>query len=120
MDDAREQLQRRVVQVVLLEKYLERTEPITVREPCSRRVVGVRALSFGDLEHLLSRNVEESRVGVDEVLDQPRASDPVGLRAFASNPLHVAVPLMLRSRAGPASRCGSWSRFPTLQLTGMK
>src|SRR5881227_2267206 len=39
-------------------------------------VVGVRALALGDLEHLLSGDVEELGVLVDEVLDQPGAGDP--------------------------------------------
>src|SRR6266487_3093017 len=51
--------------------------------------------AFGDREHLLGRHVEELRPGVDEVLDQPGAGDPVGLRSFACNPLHGLSPLLL-------------------------
>src|SRR6266852_2433323 len=51
--DPRQQLQRRVVELVLLEQHLERTEPVTVRVLRARRVVGVRLFALGNLEHLL-------------------------------------------------------------------
>ncbi len=55
-------------------------------------VIGVRVLTLCDLEHLVGRHVEELGLRVDEVLDQPGAGDPVGLRSFSCYPLHVWTP----------------------------
>src|SRR5438270_4393413 len=51
----------------------------------------MRALALGHLKHRVGGHVQELRVWVDEVLDQPGAGDPVGLRAFARNPLHLVL-----------------------------
>src|SRR5438093_5637416 len=67
--DPRQKLQRRLVELVLLEQHLERAEPVTVRVLRARRVVGVRALALRRLEHLVGGHVEELGLGVDEVLD---------------------------------------------------
>src|SRR5205807_2597327 len=58
VDDPREQLQRRVVELVVLEQHLERAEPVTVCVFSVGGVVGVRALTLGDLVHLLGGHVE--------------------------------------------------------------
>src|SRR6266581_3360388 len=44
--DPRQQLQRRLVELVLLQQHLERAEPVTVGVVRARRVVGVRALAL--------------------------------------------------------------------------
>src|SRR6266566_3970672 len=87
--------QRQLVELVLLEQHLERAEPVAVRVLRVFRIVGVGALTLPNLEHLLGRHVEELRLGIDEVLDQPGAGDPVGLRSFSCNPLHGRSPLLL-------------------------
>src|SRR5207249_3404657 len=51
--------------------------------------VRVRVLALGDLEDFVGRDVEKLGLGVDEVLDQPRAGDSVRLRAFTGDPAHV-------------------------------
>ena len=51
-------------------------------------VVGVRALAVGHRQHVTCWDVEELGVGIDEVLDQPGAGDPVGLGVLACDPLH--------------------------------
>src|SRR5438034_9144042 len=73
--DPRQKLQRRLVELVFLEQYLERAEPVAVRVLRVFRVVGVGALTLRNLEHLLRRHVEELRLRVDEVLDQPGRSE---------------------------------------------
>src|SRR5438128_4816440 len=93
--DPRQKLQCRLVERVLLEQYLERAEPVAVRVFGFGGVVGVGTLALGNLEHLLGRHVEELRLGIDEVLDQPRAGDAVGLRSFACDPLHARSPFLL-------------------------
>src|SRR5215211_8744892 len=47
--DAGEQLDRRILDRVLLDQHLEGTEAVTVRVFRARRVVGVRALALGHL-----------------------------------------------------------------------
>src|SRR5438046_7185670 len=44
--DSRQKLQRRLVELVLLEQYLERAEPVTMRVLGIGGVVGVRALAL--------------------------------------------------------------------------
>src|SRR6266852_3819325 len=68
--DPREQLQRRVVELVVLEQHFERAEPGAVGVLGAGRVVGVRSLALGDLQLLRSGDVEELRMRVDEVLEQ--------------------------------------------------
>src|SRR6266540_4350887 len=106
--DPRQQLQRQVVELVLLDQHLERAEPVAVRVLSIGRVVRVCVLQLGDLEHLVGGHVEELRLGVDEVLDQPRAGDPVGLRPFACDPLHGRSPFV-QWRASPAAAAAATS-----------
>src|SRR5256884_9023135 len=68
--DPRQKLQRRLVELVLLEQHLERAEPVAVRVFGVGGVVGVGTLTLGDLENLVGGYVEELRLGIDEVLDQ--------------------------------------------------
>ena len=68
MDDAREQLHGRVVDLIVLDEHLERAESVAVGVLGPGRVVGVRTLAFSNLEHLIGRHVEELGVRVDEVL----------------------------------------------------
>src|SRR6266702_8852683 len=62
--DPRQKLQRRLVELVLLEQHLERAETVAVRVFSIGGVVGVRALALGNLEHLVGGDVEELRLGV--------------------------------------------------------
>jgi hypothetical protein len=89
--DPRQQLQRRVVDLILVDEHLEGAEPVAVRELSAGRVVGVRALALGHFKDLLGGDVEELRLRVDEVANQPGAGDPVGLRPLACDPLHVVL-----------------------------
>src|SRR5207237_10912929 len=50
--DSRQKLQRRLVELVLLEQHLERAEPVAVRVSVVRGVVGVGALPLGTLDPL--------------------------------------------------------------------
>src|SRR5438105_497046 len=65
------------------------------------------ALARGDREHLVCRNVEELGLWVDEVLDQPGAGDPVGLRSLACHPLHPATAPPCRRRPAAAATATS-------------
>src|SRR5438874_4452714 len=51
-------------------------------------VIGNGIESFGFVHHLVRRREHELRVLVDEMFDQPRASDPIDFDVFASDPLH--------------------------------
>jgi hypothetical protein len=95
--DPRQQLERRVVELVLLDEHLEGAETVAVCVLGVWGVVGVRALPLGHVEHLVGGDVEELGIFVDEVLDQPGAGDPVGLRAFTRDPLHCCL-LSMRAR----------------------
>ena len=52
-------------------------------------VIWNRVLPFGDGHHLGGGDKEKRGVSIDELFDQPGASDPVYLHAFARNPFHV-------------------------------
>ncbi len=47
------------------------------------RVVRDRFLALGDLQNLVGRDVEEFRLRVNEVLDQPATRDPIGLETVS-------------------------------------
>src|SRR5262249_21548399 len=86
--DTRQQPQGGVIELVLLNQHLEGTQPVAVCVLGVRGVVRVGALAFSYLEYLVGGHVEELRVLVDEVLDQPGTGDPVGLRSCTCHPLH--------------------------------
>ena len=51
-------------------------------------VIGVRALLFRDLQHLVARNEDELCLVIDEALDQPWTGDAVDVRVLSRDPLH--------------------------------
>src|SRR5215475_14222526 len=50
-------------------------------------VVGRSARSFGDIENVLGRDIDEFRLRIDEAPDQPGTGDAVDFRALARGPL---------------------------------
>src|SRR5204862_3315122 len=65
----------------------------------------VRALSLGIGEHLVAGHVDDLRLGVDELADQPRTGDPVGLRMLTGDPLHGVFLLQAGSRPSIWAPC---------------
>src|SRR5947209_5151723 len=66
VDGPPQQLQRRVVELVVLDQHLERAEAVAVGVGRARRVVAVAALAFGGGEYLVCRHVDELGLRVDE------------------------------------------------------
>src|SRR5882762_6798615 len=98
-DDDGELLERRVRQAVVLQKSVKAAALALVGEVHVGDVVrrGVALLRSG--EHLLRRNVEEFRAGIDETRDEPRAGDSVDFRTLARHPARVRE-IPLRSDEG--------------------
>src|SRR5437773_1145597 len=82
LSDAGEQPYGRVVDPVVLEKSLERAEAVAVGVSRAGSVVGVATFALGDFENLIGTDVDELRILVDELRDQPGARDSIGLRAL--------------------------------------
>src|SRR5271165_2863652 len=62
---------------------------------------GVEALGF--VHHLVRRYEDKFRILVDEVLDQPRAGDPIDFDAFTGNPFHCFLhPSLVAARSSAA------------------
>jgi hypothetical protein len=89
--DPRQQVERRIIEVVVLNENLERAEAVAVRIRRAGSVIRVCAFALGGSEHLVGWDVDELGLGVDEVLDQPRTRDPVGLRTLAGDPFHHSL-----------------------------
>jgi hypothetical protein len=89
--DQRQRIERRIGQLVLLEKRVERAPLAVVAELDVRHVVRDRALALGDGHHLTRRHEEERRLTVDEAADEPRTRDTVDACFFASHPFHGSL-----------------------------
>src|SRR5881396_2937507 len=59
----------------------------------ARRIVGNGVLAFHDLVHLVRRDVEELRVRVNEMRDQPWTCDPIPFRLLPRHPFHTSPPI---------------------------
>ena len=71
------------------------------------RVERSRALAFGHPKYVVTRDVEDLGLGVDEPPDQPRAGDPVRLRSFPGHPTHrrPSAVAFTRTLPSPGRRC---------------
>jgi len=98
-DDDGELLERRVSSGVVLQKSVKAAALALVGEVHVGDVVrrGVALLRSG--EHLLRRNVEEFRAGIDETRDEPRAGDSVDFRTLACHPARVRAGRLAVERA---------------------
>src|SRR3954469_12634390 len=89
--DPRQSRESRILDAVLIEQHLERAEPVTMCVLRARSIVGMCVLPRCDGEHLVGSDVEELSLWIDEVLDQPRTGDPIGLRSLPGYPLHACT-----------------------------
>ena len=102
VDDLGEKNHRGVsVKLVFLYNRIERAFLAMVPELDVLHVVWNRVLPLGDGHHLGGGDKEKRGVRIDELFDQPRASDPVYLHSLARNPFHV------RSSNWPRHTCSS-------------
>ncbi len=82
--------ERRVLpEIELVDQHLEAAFRTSMRVLGSGGVEGTGILIRSRPEYLFGRYVHDLGLGVDELADQPRACDPVGLRAFPRDPLHA-------------------------------
>src|SRR5262245_13513984 len=91
--DLPEEKERRVTtEPVLLQYGFERALLAVVAQLDSFYIVGSGAQPRRFAHNLLGGREEELRLRIDELLDQPRARDPVDFHALSGNPLHVVSP----------------------------
>src|SRR5437763_185673 len=100
--DHRELVQRRVVQLEMLDKGVERAEIAVMRERLGTRdVVRRRADLLGDREHAVGRDVNKFGVWLDKASDQPGTGDAVDLRTLARDPFgHRDAPCLMSGVSG--------------------
>src|ERR1700745_3543368 len=67
-------------------------------------VVGNGVESLGFVHHLVWRHKDKLRILVDEVLDQPRAGDPIDFDALTRNPFHWFLHPPLAAARSSAAR----------------
>src|SRR5450759_2980823 len=89
--DSGELLQGGIGEAIALEKRIEAAELSLVGQLGARNVIGNGTSRPCDGEHLVGRYEVKLGRRVDESGDQPRASDPVNLRAFPGDPLHGRI-----------------------------
>jgi hypothetical protein len=103
VDDLAEQNERAIVrQLVSLQNRFERAFLAVMAEFDVLDVIGNGVEPLGFVHHLVRRHEDEFRIFVDEVLDQPRAGDPIDFDAFPRNPFHCFLhpsPTAARSSA---------------------
>src|SRR3954469_23433863 len=80
-------VERRILDAVDAQDGVERAALAFVREFDPVDVVGRSARLFGDVEHILGRDVNELRLRIDETPDQPWTSDAIDLRVLSRHPL---------------------------------
>src|SRR5689334_18307165 len=88
MDDLRQKGDGRILDPVLLDERLEGTLAVAVGVRRPGRVEARGAFAFGVREDLTSWDIDDLRVRVDELPDQPRTGDAVGAWMLTSDPLH--------------------------------
>src|SRR6516165_10725866 len=98
-----EMLQGRIIKPILVQEGIERAQLTNMAEFDIRDVIGDGTGAPGDFQDLSRGHVEKFRILIDEPLDQPRASDPIDLRAFTRNPFHDQTPSS-EPTCGPAPR----------------
>src|SRR3954466_8703774 len=85
-DDLGQMVESRILDAVDAQDGVERAALALVGELDPVDVVRCSARLFGDLEHVLGRDVNELRLRIDEAPDQPWTGDAVDLRPFARHP----------------------------------
>src|SRR6266513_1359787 len=88
-DDKGELPERRIGQAIMADERVEAAALAFVRKVHVGDVVRGRVALLRRGEHLLRRNVEEFRSGIDEAREQPRAGDAVDLGPLARHPARV-------------------------------
>src|SRR3978361_140963 len=79
-------VESRILDAVDAQDGVERAALAFVREFDPVDVVGRPPGLFGDLEHVLGRDVNELRLRIDETPDQPWTGDAVDLRVLPRHP----------------------------------
>ena len=84
VDDLREEREGRIVaELVVLDQDLEGAEAVAVGVGRTRRVEARRTLAGSVVEHLVAGHVDDLRVMVDELPDQPWTGDAIGMGVLA-------------------------------------
>src|SRR5437868_4200081 len=86
--DQRERVERRIVELVLLEEGIERAVVAMMPQLHAGDVVGYGLLALGHLHDVGGRNEEEHRLTVDKAANQPWARNAVHTRFFPGYPFH--------------------------------
>src|SRR2546422_7959686 len=94
--DEGERAERRILELVFLQKRIERAAVSDVSELHPRNVVRDGPFTLGDRHDLVGRHEEKRRALVDEPRDQPRTDDAVDARLFPGDPFHQQSPSLLR------------------------
>ena len=81
-DDLGQMVESRILDAVDTQDGVERAALAFVGEFDPVDVVGRSARVFGDVEHVLGRDVNELRLWIDETSDQPWTGDAVDLRVL--------------------------------------
>jgi hypothetical protein len=90
-------------QIEGVDEDLEGASVVAVGELGVGGIEGARGLDLDHGQHLVSRDIADLGLGVDEAADQPGTGDPVDLGTRTGNPPHVVPP------AGVAGSGTSWT-----------
>src|SRR5256885_16795323 len=88
VNDLSETVERRILETVLDDDRFEAAASVDVPQLDSIDVIWNGIFSLGDGHHVIRGLVHELRVGIDKLLDQPRASYPVDVGILSCDPLH--------------------------------
>src|SRR5207253_3588231 len=77
-----------LAELEVVDEDLEGALAATVVELGTGRVEGVSVVATRHIQHLVTRHVEDLRLGIDVATDQPGASDAIGLGPLAGHPFH--------------------------------
>ncbi len=84
VNDLGKPIERRILELIFDDDRFEAAAAVDVPQLDSLEVIRSDVLALGDGHNLLGGHVEELRIGIDEFLDQPRASNPVDVGILAS------------------------------------
>ena len=88
MDHLREKRDRGVVNLVRLDQGLEGALAVLVGVLSACCVETGGALALRVLEHMVSGDVDDFGIAIDELENEPGTGDPVCLGVFSCHPLH--------------------------------
>jgi hypothetical protein len=95
VNDARQAMERRVLELAFADQHLEGTQAVVVGK-LQLRVAGHierhRFVLRGQGQHLLLGNEQELCLRINEAPDEPRASHAIHFDVFSRNPLHGSSP----------------------------